>query len=180
VSERTVRRRLADEDSRGRLDEARGDVLVQTADALFIVPPLASQPINGRFGIRGAPPHGQSWSHCRGRLSVRSEGWLGCDAECDPNTSDREGHRHHAHTGGRRGGRRVGGDRTVAADIARASAGMSPTRVPDLLCLWVLLIRLKIGASWVDIEAILGHQVSDTTLRARRDGCRAPRRSPQV
>jgi len=25
------------------------------------------------------------------------------------------------------------------------------------------------GASWVDIEAILDHQVSDTTLRARRD-----------
>lgn len=25
------------------------------------------------------------------------------------------------------------------------------------------------GASWVDVEAILDHQVSDTTLRARRD-----------
>ena len=25
------------------------------------------------------------------------------------------------------------------------------------------------GSSWVDIEAILEHQVSDTTLRARRD-----------
>ena len=25
------------------------------------------------------------------------------------------------------------------------------------------------GASWVDIEAILDHQVSDTALRARRD-----------
>jgi hypothetical protein len=32
-----------------------------------------------------------------------------------------------------------------------------------------MLIRLVTGASWVDIEAILDHQVSDTTLRARRD-----------
>ena len=32
-----------------------------------------------------------------------------------------------------------------------------------------ILIRLVTGASWVDIEAILDHQVSDTTLRARRD-----------
>jgi hypothetical protein len=31
------------------------------------------------------------------------------------------------------------------------------------------LIRLVTGASWVDIEAILNYQVSDTTLRARRD-----------
>jgi hypothetical protein len=30
-----------------------------------------------------------------------------------------------------------------------------------------MLIRLVTGASWVDIEAILEHQVSDTTLRAR-------------
>jgi hypothetical protein len=32
-----------------------------------------------------------------------------------------------------------------------------------------LFIRLVTGSSWVDIEAILDHQVSDTTLRARRD-----------
>jgi hypothetical protein len=31
------------------------------------------------------------------------------------------------------------------------------------------LIRLVTGSSWVDIEAILGRQVSDSTLRARRD-----------
>ena len=37
------------------------------------------------------------------------------------------------------------------------------------LCFCGLLIRLVTGASWVDIEAILDHQVSDTTLRARRD-----------
>jgi transposase len=42
-------------------------------------------------------------------------------------------------------------------------------RVADRLCLWGILIRLTTGSSWVDIEAILEHQVSDTTLRARRD-----------
>ena len=48
--------------------------------------------------------------------------------------------------------------------------GCHRPRVPDRLCLWALLIRLTTGASWVDIEAILDHRVSDTTLRARRDG----------
>ena len=47
--------------------------------------------------------------------------------------------------------------------------GCHRPRVPDRLCLWGLLIRLTTGSSWVDIEAILDHQVSDTTLRARRD-----------
>src|SRR5580765_4946205 len=47
--------------------------------------------------------------------------------------------------------------------------GCHRPRVPDRLCFWGLLIRLTTGSSWVDIEAILGHQVSDTTLRARRD-----------
>jgi hypothetical protein len=48
--------------------------------------------------------------------------------------------------------------------------GCHRPRVPDRLCFWgILVIRLVTGASWVDIEAILDHQVSDTTLRARRD-----------
>ena len=47
--------------------------------------------------------------------------------------------------------------------------GCHRPRVPDRLCFWGLLIRLVTGASWVDIEAILDHHVSDTTLRARRD-----------
>jgi transposase len=47
--------------------------------------------------------------------------------------------------------------------------GCHRRRVPDRLCLWGLLIRLTTGASWVDVEAILEHRVSDTTLRARRD-----------
>jgi hypothetical protein len=42
-------------------------------------------------------------------------------------------------------------------------------RVSDRLCFRGILIRLTTGSSWVDIEAILDHQVSDTTLRARRD-----------
>ena len=47
--------------------------------------------------------------------------------------------------------------------------GCHRPRVPDRLCFRGILIRLVTGASWVDIEAILDHQVSDTTLRTRRD-----------
>jgi len=41
--------------------------------------------------------------------------------------------------------------------------GCHRPRVPDQLCLRGSLIRLVTGASWVDIEAILDHHVSDTT-----------------
>jgi transposase len=47
--------------------------------------------------------------------------------------------------------------------------GCHRRRVPDRLCFRGILIRLVTGSSWVDIEAILDHQVSDTTLRTRRD-----------
>jgi len=47
--------------------------------------------------------------------------------------------------------------------------GCHRARVPDRVCFWGILIRLTTGASWVDVEAILEHRVSDTTLRARRD-----------
>jgi hypothetical protein len=47
--------------------------------------------------------------------------------------------------------------------------GCHRRRVPDRLCFRAILIRLVTGASWVDVEAILDHQVSDTTLRARSD-----------
>jgi transposase len=47
--------------------------------------------------------------------------------------------------------------------------GCHRSRVADRLCFQGILIRLVTGASWVDIEAILDRQVSDTTLRARRD-----------
>ena len=47
--------------------------------------------------------------------------------------------------------------------------GCHRPRTPDRLCFRGILIRLVTGSSWVDIEAILDHQVSDTTLRTRRD-----------
>ena len=56
----------------------------------------------------------------------RSAGWLGCDAECDPNLHDRGGQQDHARTRGRRGGRSVGSDETAAACATRASVGLSP------------------------------------------------------
>jgi transposase len=45
--------------------------------------------------------------------------------------------------------------------------GCHRPRISDRLCLSGILIRMVTGGSWVDIEAILGHQVSDTTLRTR-------------
>lgn len=47
--------------------------------------------------------------------------------------------------------------------------GCHRPRVPDRICFRGILIRLVTGCSWVDAEALLDHQVSDTTLRARRD-----------
>jgi transposase len=47
--------------------------------------------------------------------------------------------------------------------------GCHNPRVPDEVCFRGILIRLVTGSSWVDIEAIMGFIVSDTTLRARRD-----------
>lgn len=47
--------------------------------------------------------------------------------------------------------------------------GCHNPRVPDRVCFRGMLIRLVTGASWVDIEAIMNYEVSDTTLRARRD-----------
>ena len=47
--------------------------------------------------------------------------------------------------------------------------GCHRPRVADRLCFWGILIRLVTGCSWVSVEAILERQVSDTTLRARRD-----------
>jgi transposase len=47
--------------------------------------------------------------------------------------------------------------------------GCHRPRVADRLCFWGILIRLVTGCSWVSVEALLERQVSDTTLRARRD-----------
>jgi transposase len=57
----------------------------------------------------------------------------------------------------------------LPAPVETHPLGCHRPRVPDRLCFRGILIRLVTGASWVDIEAILDHQVSDTTLRARRD-----------
>lgn len=57
----------------------------------------------------------------------------------------------------------------LPAPVAVHPLGCHRRRVPDRLCFRGILIRLTTGSSWVDIEAILEHQVSDTTLRARRD-----------
>jgi len=47
--------------------------------------------------------------------------------------------------------------------------GCHRQRISDRLCFWGILVRLVTGCSWVTVEAILERQVSDTTLRARRD-----------
>jgi transposase len=47
--------------------------------------------------------------------------------------------------------------------------GCHNPRVADRVCFRGILIRLVTGSSWVDIEAIMDFEVSDTTLRARRD-----------
>lgn len=47
--------------------------------------------------------------------------------------------------------------------------GCHRPRVPDRVCFEGILVRLVTGCSWEDAERLLGGQVSDTTLRARRD-----------
>ena len=47
--------------------------------------------------------------------------------------------------------------------------GCHNPRVSDRVCFRGILIRLVTGSSWTDIEAIMNFEVSDTTLRRRRD-----------
>ncbi len=47
--------------------------------------------------------------------------------------------------------------------------GCHRPRVPDRVCFQGILIRLVTGCAWVDVERLLDKQVSDTTLRDRRD-----------
>jgi transposase len=47
--------------------------------------------------------------------------------------------------------------------------GCHRPRVPDRLCFQGLLIRIVTGAAWETIEFLLDYQVSDTTLRTRRN-----------
>jgi len=51
----------------------------------------------------------------------------------------------------------------------RHPLGCHRRRAPDVLCFWGILVRLVTGCSWQDAEATLQWQVSDTTLRARRN-----------
>jgi transposase len=52
---------------------------------------------------------------------------------------------------------------------ARHPLGCHRRRAPDRLIMRGLLWRLVTGSSWETIEVLLDHEVSDTTLRARRD-----------
>ena len=47
--------------------------------------------------------------------------------------------------------------------------GCHNPRIADRVCFEGIVIRLVTGCSWVTAERLLGHRVSDTTLRARRD-----------
>jgi len=47
--------------------------------------------------------------------------------------------------------------------------GCHRPRASDRLCFEAILIRLVTGCAWVDAERLVGNQVSDTTIRGRRD-----------
>ncbi len=47
--------------------------------------------------------------------------------------------------------------------------GCHRPRVCDRLCLQGIIWRLVLGCSWRSVEILLGNEVSDTTLRSRRD-----------
>jgi len=57
----------------------------------------------------------------------------------------------------------------IPVHVCTHPLGTHRQRVDDRLCMRGLFIRLVTGSSWEDIEAILDWEVSDTTLRARRD-----------
>lgn len=56
-----------------------------------------------------------------------------------------------------------------APDPADHPLGCHRRRVPDEVCFRGILMRLITGASWETTEFLLGHMVSDTTLRTRRN-----------
>jgi transposase len=47
--------------------------------------------------------------------------------------------------------------------------GCHNPRIDDRVCFEAILNRLVLGCSWVTVEHLMGHVVSDTTVRARRD-----------
>jgi transposase len=56
-----------------------------------------------------------------------------------------------------------------AAPVDEHPLGCHRLRIPDRVCFEGILIRLVTGCAWVDVERLMGSQVSDTTLRDRRD-----------
>ncbi len=60
-------------------------------------------------------------------------------------------------------------EQLVPVPVDAHPLGCHRPRIPDRVRFQGMLIRLVTGCAWVDIEALLGGQVSDTTLRARRD-----------
>ncbi len=72
-------------------------------------------------------------------------------------------------------------DPEVANAVWKAAKGLLPAREdnhplgchnprkPDRVCFQGILIRLVTGCSWETAEQLLNKEVSDTTLRARRD-----------
>ena len=60
-------------------------------------------------------------------------------------------------------------DPLIPEQVVTHPLGCHRKRVPDRTCLFVMLVRLVTGCSWVDAERLTGNVVSDTTLRARRD-----------
>lgn len=57
----------------------------------------------------------------------------------------------------------------VPVPVDHHPLGCHRPRIPDRVCFQGILIRLVTGCAWVDVEALLDGQVSDTTLRGRRD-----------
>jgi transposase len=57
----------------------------------------------------------------------------------------------------------------IPKPVSTHPLGCHRRRIPDRLCFWGILVRLVTGCSWVTAERLLGGQVSDTTLRTRRD-----------
>lgn len=57
----------------------------------------------------------------------------------------------------------------VPVPVDNHPTGGHRRRIPDRVVFWGMLIRLVTGCSWVTAEKLVGHRVSDTTMRARRD-----------
>jgi len=57
----------------------------------------------------------------------------------------------------------------IPKPIVSHPLGCHRTRASDRICFEGIMIRLSTGCSWEDAERLIGNQVSDTTMRSRRD-----------